>query len=121
MRERRIKAALVDRVLEGEASPEGGLRILDLGCGTGTLTVALARRAPSGSSVTGLDGDSDVLERARAKAQADDVEVELVRGLADSLPFPEGSFDRVVSSLVFHHAAGDQGPRARGVPARADR
>jgi cyclopropane fatty-acyl-phospholipid synthase-like methyltransferase len=78
------------------------MRGLDLGCGTGTLTVALARSCLA-ATVVGLDADRDILVQARAKAAAAGVAVEFVEGLAETPPFPRCSFDRVVSSLMFHH------------------
>lgn len=97
LREATWKAELVAQV-----GATGGMRVLDLGCGTGTLTLLLAR-ADSRAQVTGVDADPDALERARAKAAASGTTIELVEGLSSSLPFPDGSFDRVVSSLLFHH------------------
>jgi ubiquinone/menaquinone biosynthesis C-methylase UbiE len=99
MRERAFKGALAERAL---AAPRPR-RILDLGCGTGTLTAELARRGGGDVQVVGIDGDEGVLARARAKADRDGVSIELERGLADRLPFADASFDRVVSSLLFHH------------------
>lgn len=96
-RERRWKPQLVAQVL-----PKPGMRILDLGCGTGTLTIALARAEPR-AHVVGLDGDPRILARAQRKAAAADVEVDLVEGLAQAPPLPPRSFDVVVSSLLFHH------------------
>lgn len=79
-----------------------GLRALDIGCGTGTLAVAAARRNP-GVEIVGLDPDDRVLDRARRKAARAGVAVRFDRGYAQELPYPDGSFDRVLSSLMFHH------------------
>lgn len=106
LRESRWKSRLVAQVA---LSP--GMRAVDIGCGTGTLTLLLARSSQT-AQVVGLDGDNDVLELARAKAAAAGVEVEFVLGLADAPPFPPGSFDRVVSSLLFHHLTTDGKRRA---------
>ena len=74
--------------------------VLDLGCGTGTLAVELAR---AGARVFGIDGDEDVLRRAAAKAHGAGVRVELLAGLADRIPRPDASADTVVCSLLLHH------------------
>lgn len=95
MRERAWRAQLVRDVLLGDPGD-----VLEVGCGTGTLSIALAR-ASSRSRVTGIDGDPDILDLARAKESSH--RVELVEGMADNLPFPDASFDRVVTSLLLHH------------------
>lgn len=97
LRESAWKAQLVDQV-----DVQDGMDILDLGCGTGTLTLLLARTAP-GAHVVGVDADPDALERGRRKADESGATLELVKAMAGSLPVPDASFDRVVSSLVFHH------------------
>jgi ubiquinone/menaquinone biosynthesis C-methylase UbiE len=76
--------------------------VLDLGCGTGTLTLMIKNRHPD-AKVHGLDGDSKALGIARRKAEAADVEIFLDKGLSYDLPYPNDAFDRVLSSLVFHH------------------
>jgi ubiquinone/menaquinone biosynthesis C-methylase UbiE len=78
------------------------MRIVDLGCGTGAMALALARAYPS-ATLIGVDGDPDVLERARAKACAEGIELELHETLADRLPVPDASVQCVVSTLMFHH------------------
>lgn len=92
--------------LLAQLEPEPGMRILDLGCGTGTLAIALAEAVPN-LSVVGLDGDAAILARARAKAAAAGVEVEFIEGLAQDPPLAAGSFDAIVSSLLFHHLRPD--------------
>jgi ubiquinone/menaquinone biosynthesis C-methylase UbiE len=79
-----------------------GQRILDLGCGTGTLMLMI-KRAQSLARVTGLDGDAEVLAIAGAKADHARLDVSLTQAFASALPYPDGTFDRVLSSLVFHH------------------
>lgn len=76
--------------------------ILDLGCGTGTLTLMVKNHYPD-AKVHGLDGDSKALAIARRKAEAADVEVVFDKGFSYDLPYPDAAFDRVLSSLVFHH------------------
>ena len=96
-RERRFK----DRLLE-LADVRPAERALDLGCGTGTLAIAACRRQPA-ASVHGIDADRRMVERARRKADAAGVELELRIGSATELPYPDRSFDVVLSSLLFHH------------------
>ena len=97
LKEERFKATLV-----AQAAPRGGDRVLDLGCGTGTLTLIVKRACP-GAHVAGLDGDPAILALARGKAEAENLAVEFREGLATDPPFSAESFDRVVSSLLFHH------------------
>ena len=77
-------------------------RILDIGCGTGTLAVQL-KQERADVEVIGLDPDPKALRRAKAKATRARVSVQFDQGFADALPYASGSFDRVLSSLMFHH------------------
>jgi ubiquinone/menaquinone biosynthesis C-methylase UbiE len=83
-----------------------GERLLDVGSGTATLSVALAQRFPE-ARVVGLDADGTALGIARAKAAGARVRLELEQAFADRMPFPSGSFDAAVSSLFFHHLTRD--------------
>ncbi len=74
--------------------------MLDLGCGTGTLALLLERHRAR-PHVTGLDADAEILALAKLKPSLG--RLTLVQGLGQELPFPEASFDRVTSSLFFHH------------------
>jgi ubiquinone/menaquinone biosynthesis C-methylase UbiE len=79
-----------------------GQRILDIGCGTGSFAVLLkGQRADL--EVVGLDPDPKALRRSKAKAARAGVSVEFDQGFADELPYESTSFDRVFSSLMFHH------------------
>lgn len=79
-----------------------GLRVLDVGCGTGNLLRATGKQHPD-VELTGLDPDPKALARARRKAKRAGVVMRLDRGFAQELPYPDGSFDRVFSSLMLHH------------------
>lgn len=79
-----------------------GHRVLDIGCGTGTLAVRIKRSFP-GVDVTGLDPDPHALDRARRKARRAGVTVRLDRGFSEALPYASATFDRVFSSFMFHH------------------
>jgi ubiquinone/menaquinone biosynthesis C-methylase UbiE len=87
----RLRAQVLDRLHAAGA-------VVDVGCGTGTLAIALAA---DGAEVIGVDGDADVLALAHAKPGADAVQWR--KGLATALPLPGASADRVVMSLLLHH------------------
>jgi ubiquinone/menaquinone biosynthesis C-methylase UbiE len=101
-----IGADKVRRALLDQATLQPKQRALEIGCGTGTLTLAIKRRHPD-VDVVGLDPDSKALDRARRKAQRAGVAIQLDRGFSDELPYPETSFDRVLSCLMFHHLEDD--------------
>ena len=90
------------RRLATQARIRGGQRVLDLGCGTVTLTLLIKRMHPN-AEVVGLDGDPRVIRIAQAKMSKARLSVALNLGMAFDLPYPDGSFDHVFSSLVFHH------------------
>jgi ubiquinone/menaquinone biosynthesis C-methylase UbiE len=77
-------------------------RVLDVGCGTGSLGLALKRRQPSVDMVA-LDPDPHALALARRKSERAGVAITFDQGYADGLPYPDDSFDRVFSSFMFHH------------------
>ncbi|MBI2214795.1 MAG: class I SAM-dependent methyltransferase [Acidobacteria bacterium] len=106
MREKRIKTTLLQ-----QASIVGGTRVLDLGCGTGTLAILGCLLHPA-AEFTAIDGDPAILSIAERKARAAGVSVRFAHGMADAIPFPDGAFDRVVSSLLFHHLTIDQKRRS---------
>jgi ubiquinone/menaquinone biosynthesis C-methylase UbiE len=97
VRERRFRGLLRDRVL-GEL--RGGGTVIDVGCGTGTFAIGLARARPD-ATVIGVDGDPQVLGLARAKRGAEHVDWR--QGLAGELGLEDRSADAVVMSLLLHH------------------
>jgi ubiquinone/menaquinone biosynthesis C-methylase UbiE len=95
MRERTFRSRLVSQVAADEPAS-----VLELGCGTGSLTLRLADALP-GSHIVGVDLDPDALARARAKDPAG--RIDWLQATATALSIAERSFDRVVASLVLHH------------------
>ncbi len=94
------------RQLAARACLEGKpLRVLDLGCGTGGLTINLALLAEDGVKITGLDYSLPMLELAREKAATVGVGegVKFVHGEATQVPFPDGYFDCVGISFAFRN------------------
>jgi ubiquinone/menaquinone biosynthesis C-methylase UbiE len=77
-------------------------RVLDIGCGTGTLALLIKGLYPT-IEVVGLDPDAKALARASRKAQRAGAAIQFDLGYADALEYPTASFDRVFSSFMFHH------------------
>jgi len=94
------RAALRELVAQAELAP--AQRVLDLGCGTGATTL-LAKHTQPGIEIVGFDPDEKALARARRKAERARLAIQFVQGFGDALPFPDGRFDRVLSSFMFHH------------------
>lgn len=101
-RARRFREMTVDlaHVRPGEA-------VLDVGCGTGELTLAAKRRAGSQGAVHGIDPALEMIEVARAKTHRQGVDVDFRPGVVEKLPFADASFDVVLSSLMVHHLPDD--------------
>ena len=97
MRERAFKRDLI-----ALANVAAGHRVLDLGSGTGTLAILLKATVPD-ADIVGLDLDPRILGIAKAKAERAGVSIEWAEGSVAAPPFAAQSFDRILSSLVFHH------------------
>jgi len=82
--------------LVSRLAPRPGDRWLDVATGTGAVAL---RAAQAGARVTGLDFAPELLETARRLARRDGLEIEFERGDAEQLPYPDGSFDVVSSSV----------------------
>lgn len=96
-RERAFKQALIR-----QAGIKAGQQVLDLASGTGTLAIWVKQSQPL-ATVTGVDGDPAILSIATRKAEKANVSVQFDHALSYSLPYPAAHFDRVLSSLFFHH------------------
>jgi ubiquinone/menaquinone biosynthesis C-methylase UbiE len=97
----RRRQILIDR-----AELRAGQRVLDIGCGTGSLAIALKRAQPE-LQVAGVDPDPNALELSRRKAARAGVQIQFERGFGGALPFPDASFARVFSSFMLHHLEPD--------------
>ena len=80
-----------------------GEKVLDVGCGTGTLAMEVARRVGRAGSIAGIDPSTEQIAWARSKAARHNVSVEFQIGVIEQLPFPDQTFDVVLSTLMMHH------------------
>jgi SAM-dependent methyltransferase len=96
----------VHRRLVELAGIRPGQRVLEIGCGTGNLTI-LVKQLHGAADVVGVDPDPAALARARRKADRHRVSIRWDRGFAEDLPYPDGAFDHVCSAFMLHHLALD--------------
>jgi ubiquinone/menaquinone biosynthesis C-methylase UbiE len=90
-----------------QAEIKGGLRVLDIGCGTGSMAILIKRMHPD-AEVVGIDPDPSALSVCKRKTNRAGLSIEFDRGFADHMPYGDASFDRVFSSFMFHHLAADE-------------
>ncbi|MGD9628603.1 MAG: class I SAM-dependent methyltransferase [Pyrinomonadaceae bacterium] len=105
------------RALVRLAQVERNHRVLDLACGTATLTILLKQDQPR-AQVVGIDGDDNILAIAKTKARSAGVEIQFDEGMSFDLPYMNESFDRVISSLFFHHLSRENKVRTLGEVSR---
>ena len=97
VRDKRYKSRLIE-----QAQLQAGMHVMDLGCGTGTLAI-MAKQAQPNAEVVGLDADPEMLKVALAKKDQEKLDVKFEVGFTNALPYPDASFDRVLSSIMIHH------------------
>ena len=90
-----------------QAEIKPGFRVLDIGCGTGSMAIVVKRTHPQ-AEVVGIDPDPSALSVCRRKANRAGLSIEFDRGFADHMPYADASFDRVFSSFMFHHLDPDE-------------
>lgn len=89
------------------AQLQPGEQVLDVGCGTGTLALKAYVRVGAAGRVCGIDPAPRQLARARSKAARCGASIDFQIGVIERLPFPDQSFDVVLSTLMMHHLPDD--------------
>ena len=95
---RRLRKMTVDQALI-----KPGDSVLDVGCGTGAVTLAAKIRAGKDGQVFGIDPAPEMIALARGKAARKSLEIDFRVGVIESLPFSDASINVVTSSLMMHH------------------
>jgi ubiquinone/menaquinone biosynthesis C-methylase UbiE len=96
LRELRLRTANLARIQPGD-------EVLDVGCGTGTLAMEVARRTGRAGRVVGIDPGTEQIARAHSKAARCHLPIEFQTGVIEQLPFPDQTFDVVLLTLMMHH------------------
>jgi ubiquinone/menaquinone biosynthesis C-methylase UbiE len=96
VRELRRKTISLARLQPGDV-------VLDVGCGTGTLAMEVARHVGRAGHVAGVDPGAEQIARALAKAVRRHLPIDFQVGVIERLPFPDETFDVVLSTLMMHH------------------
>jgi demethylmenaquinone methyltransferase/2-methoxy-6-polyprenyl-1,4-benzoquinol methylase/phosphoethanolamine N-methyltransferase len=97
-RERKFREATLELI-----TIEPGMNILDVGCGTGSLTIASKQKQGDDGEVVGIDPSSNMVDLARRKAEKTGLQIDFRVGVIENLVFEAERFDLVLSSLMMHH------------------
>ena len=97
IREKKFKTRLIQN-----ADLSNDSAVLDVGCGTGTLALMVKQAYPE-ARVVGLDGDPKILAIARQKFERKGVDIAIDEAMSFAMPYPDGDFDRVLTTLMLHH------------------
>jgi demethylmenaquinone methyltransferase/2-methoxy-6-polyprenyl-1,4-benzoquinol methylase/phosphoethanolamine N-methyltransferase len=101
------RAPAIRRVALEMAGARPGEAALDVGCGTGSLAIALKAEVGASGEVRGIDASPEMIAEARRKAERAGVDAAFEVAPIEALPFPDGRFDLVTSSFMLHHLPGD--------------
>jgi len=85
------------------AGLKAGEFVLDVGCGTGTLAILAKRHVGAAGKVFGIDASPEMIARARKKAKKARADVAFDTAFVEELPFPDVTFDVVLSTTMLHH------------------
>jgi ubiquinone/menaquinone biosynthesis C-methylase UbiE len=105
-REKEIRRMTVEM-----AGIKPGDNVLEIGCGTGSLTLVAKAQAGQGN-VCGIDAAPEMVEVARGKAARTGTSIEFKQGFLQEIPYPDRSFDQVLCSFMIFHTS--QGVRVKG-------
>ena len=97
----------IRRLIIEAAELAPGEKVLDVGCGTGTLAIAAKAKAGPAGEVQGIDASPEMIQVARRKATRAGADVGFQVGLIEELPFDGGRFDLVTSTMMLHHLPED--------------
>jgi len=98
----RLRKMTVDQALL-----KPGESLLDVGCGTGAVTIPAKKRIGQYGMAAGIDPAPEMIAFARQKASRMELEIDFRIGVIEALPYPDASFDVVTSSLMMHHLPHD--------------
>lgn len=82
---------------------KSGEKVLDVGCGTGGVTIPARARVGEAGAASGIDPSPEMISVARKKARKAGLDIDFRVGVIESLPYPDATFDVVTSSLMMHH------------------
>lgn len=101
-KEQKLRESIVDlaRIQPGE-------KVLDVGCGTGSLAITAKFKAGPSAEIYGIDAAPEMIERARKKATKAGVDIDFQAGLVEAIDYPDDTFDVVLNSFMVHHLPGD--------------
>lgn len=98
---------LFKNTLIEQANIQASYKVLDFGCGTGTLLMMAKIKNPA-AEIIGVDIDEKIIRIAKKKIANHQVDIEIDKYDGNILPYEKESFDRVISTLVFHHLTKEQ-------------
>ena len=93
--------------MAGWSQVKPGDKVLDVGCGSGRLTLAAQKWAGPQGEAVGIDPSPEMIQVARQNAERAGLRAKFELGMVEAVPFPDGTFDVVLNRLMLHHLPGD--------------